>query len=90
MDREARIALEDSRVRELRGLVDSAVLRIMNVPLRRDEAIELVGRVRARALDLFPDRASVFDLVYLPRFARTIDRFVAGPPGARARPDPVT
>jgi hypothetical protein len=76
MDREAMIELEDSIVREIAGLVDSAILAIMNVPMERDEALELVGRVRARALELMPDRRHVFDLVYLPRFRRAIDTFI--------------
>lgn len=76
MDRQAAIELEDAVVREIAALVDSAILQIMNVPMGRDEALALVGRVRAKALELMPDRRHVFDLVYLPRFRRTIDTFI--------------
>jgi hypothetical protein len=76
MDHEALVDLEDSIVREIAGLVDSAILHIMNVPMERDEALEIVGRVRARVLELLPDRRHVFDLVCLPRFRRAIDTYV--------------
>lgn len=76
MDRATLIELEDEIVREIASLVDSAVLHLMNVPMERDEALEVVGRCRARVLDLMPDRRHVFDLVYLPRFRRVIDTFV--------------
>lgn len=76
MDQEALVELEDSIVREIAGMVDSAILHIMNVPMERDEALSLVGRVRARALELLPDRRHVFDLVCLPRFRRAIDTYI--------------
>ena len=41
-----------------------------------DEALELVGEVRASALELLPGSGRVFDLVYLPRFRRTIDTYI--------------
>lgn len=78
-DRQARLALEDAMVRELAGRVDSAILRIMNVPVTHEEALALVAAVRAKALELFPDKRHVFDLVYLPRFRRTITTFVRKP-----------
>ena len=78
MKKQDRLALEDALVGQVRALVDSAILKIMNVPMTRDEAVALVGRVRARVLDLFPDKAPVFDLVYLPRFKRVIESFVGG------------
>lgn len=81
MERAALIELEDEIVREIASLVDSAVLHLMNVPMQRDEALQVVGRCRARALDLMPDRRHVFDLVYMPRFRRVIDTFV-GPRAA--------
>lgn len=76
MDRVELLEIEDEMVREIASLVDSAVLMIMNVPMKRDEALEVVGRVRAKALDIMPDRRHVFDLVYMPRFRRVIDTFV--------------
>ena len=78
MERAALRELEDELVREIASLVDSAILQLMNVPMERDQALSIVGRVRARALELMPDRRHVFDLVYMPRFRRTIDTFVGG------------
>jgi D-cysteine desulfhydrase len=72
-DREERIALEDEMMAKARAIVDSAILKIMNVPMSRDEALELVGQVRVRVVELFPGRERVFDLVLLPRFERLLD-----------------
>ncbi len=67
------IAEEQRRLDRLRRLVDvtSAVLR--QAALSRAEAEALVGTAREEALALFPDKASVFDLVLAPRFQRILD-----------------
>lgn len=78
--------MEDELVRRVASLVDTAILHIMNVPMERDEALEIVGRCRAAVLDLMPDRRHVFDLVCMPRFRRVIDTFVSSRPRALLRP----
>jgi hypothetical protein len=61
-------------------MVDTAVLKIMNVRLTRQQALDLVLRVRQLACDLFPDAASTFDLIYMSRFRRVIDEYAAPDP----------
>lgn len=73
--REKLLAEEDRRVLYLQGLVDSAILRIMNARLPRSEALALVNRVRSLAGEIFPDALGTFDLLYLGRFRRAIEEF---------------
>ena len=65
-------AEEDRRIRQLRVLVDTAVLVLRHRPLSRSEAQLLIDDVRTRALALFPDKADTFDLIYGARFRRVL------------------
>lgn len=68
---------EEKRLRRLRFIVDltQAVLMQSNLTLR--EAFDLLRDTKRAALLLFPDKESVYDLVYAPRFRRIIsERFV--------------
>lgn len=76
MDLDELRRLEEARSREVAGIVDSAILRIMNCRMTREEALELVATVRRRVLELFPDGGPTFDLLYLGRFERTIREHV--------------
>lgn len=71
---------EDRRVLYLQGLVDSAILKIMNSRLRRSQALELVNRVRSLAGELFPDALATFDLIYMGRFERAIKEYALDDP----------
>ncbi|MBI2945439.1 MAG: hypothetical protein HYY25_14695 [Candidatus Wallbacteria bacterium] len=76
MDRAELQQLEEERAREVVGIVDSAILRIMNKRMTRDEALELVAEVRRRVTEIFPGSEGTFDLIYLGRFQRTIAEYV--------------
>ncbi len=69
----------------LRRAVDVACALLRQADLTREEAEALVDVTRARALELFPGKQDVFDLVLAPRFARILDEFCA-PRSARIRP----
>jgi hypothetical protein len=70
---------EERRLRKLRLLVDLTAAVIRTRPLSRLEAQQAVGHLRRRALELFPDKGPVFDLIYGSRFRRLIEaRFGAG------------
>jgi hypothetical protein len=71
-DREA-IAEENRRIRELRRTVDLALFLIRTAPMTRRRAENVAASVRAKALDLFPDKGDAFDLIYQPRFNRVLD-----------------
>jgi hypothetical protein len=45
--------------------------------LTMPEAEALVAATRKRALELFPDKESTYELILAPRFARLIREFVA-------------
>ncbi|MEW6262984.1 MAG: hypothetical protein AB1641_07885 [Thermodesulfobacteriota bacterium] len=66
------LAEEERRIRELSRTVDLALLYLQAAPLDREQAQELVRRVRAKAMRLFPDKAATFDLIYQPRFRRVL------------------
>lgn len=59
-------------MRRLRILVDLTAAVIRHRPLSRDEAELAVAHLREQVLTLFPDKGSVFDLIYRPRFQRLI------------------
>jgi hypothetical protein len=77
----AAIAEEQRRVDRLRRVVDVTCALLRQPRLTRDEALEVVAVARRQALELFPDKQSVFDLVLAPRFQRILDeRWPPGPP----------
>jgi hypothetical protein len=73
------VALADERRRAdlLRRAVDVACALLRQANLTREEAEALVAVTRARAIELFPGKQDVFDLVLAPRFARILDEFCA-------------
>lgn len=76
---------ERRRLRVLRTVVDLTTSVLAQGRMTRPEAEALVAAARRRALELFPDKASTYDLILAPRFARLMDEF-AGPPPANVVP----
>ncbi len=72
MPSEAEIQAEARKVRRLQIVVDlvTHVIRQSAMPL--DEASELVAATRRFALNLFPDKAHTYDLIYQSRFRRLL------------------
>lgn len=60
-------------MRELRTVVDLACAVLRQGRIDRREGEEVAAATRRRALQLFPDKESVFDLVLAPRLRRIID-----------------
>lgn len=77
---------ERRRVRELRTSVDLTCAVLRQGCLSREEADELVAAMRRRAIELFPEKGDVFDLVLAPRFKRIIDEVLPVPPPAHVLP----
>ena len=73
-------------MRELRTSVDLACAVLRQGRVSRAEADELAAAVRHKALELFPDKGHVFDLVLAPRLQRIIDEVFPVPPPARVLP----
>jgi len=69
---------EDRKVRLLRFVVDlnqAVLMQQRDLTLR--EAFDILKSTKKAALNLFPDKESVFDLIYTPRFRRIIrERFL--------------
>ncbi len=83
----AAVAEEQARADRLRRTVDVACAVLRQGQLSRDEAEALVAATRRRALELFPGKEDVFDLVLAPRFQRIIGEFCTGGMPASAHPD---
>jgi hypothetical protein len=72
---------ERRRLRLLRMVVDLTTNVLAQGHMTRQEAEALVAATRRRALELFPDKATTYDLILAPRFARLMDEFAGPPPG---------
>jgi len=64
---------EEARLRRVRLLIDSACYRLRRQVATPREAVDLIVETKARVLDLFPDKAAQFDLIYLPRLLRLVN-----------------
>ena len=69
----ADVAEEQRRADRLRRVVDVACALLRQGRFSRDEAEVVVAQARALALELFPGKGEVFDLVLAPRFRRIIE-----------------
>jgi hypothetical protein len=67
------IGEENRRIRFLRFLVDFSIRSIQQDDLSLREAFRLVEEVKRAALNLFPEKEAVFELIYRPRFRRAIE-----------------
>ncbi len=77
------VADEARRADVLGRTVDVACALLRQARVRREEAEAVVAVTRRRALELFPGKQDVFDLVLAPRFARILDEFCAPQPQGR-------
>jgi hypothetical protein len=76
---------EEHRLRRLRLVVDLSQAVLMQADLTLREAFDIMHNTKKAALALFPDKESVYDLVYAPRLRRIItERFVI--PGGGSLP----
>jgi hypothetical protein len=64
---------ENRKVRYLRFLVDFSILSIQQDDLLLEEAQGIVENVKRAACSLFPGKEETFELIYRPRFNRTIE-----------------
>jgi hypothetical protein len=74
LDRDDEIVDEERRMHNLRRIVDFTTYLLSTVPLPESEAQSLIESCRRKALELFPEKAEVFDLIYPPRFRRARDQ----------------
>ncbi len=68
------IAAEGHKIRRLQMMMDLAMNVIrQNDAMPVEEASELIASARLAALNLFPDKELVYDLIYRPRFQRLLN-----------------
>jgi hypothetical protein len=65
---------EEKKLRQLRFVVDFAMEYIKNQNISHDEAIKIVEGVKKYGLKLFPDKEEAFDIIYIPRFKRLLNK----------------
>jgi hypothetical protein len=63
---------EERKMRRLRFIVDLTEAVLIQSDLSLQESLELIENTKKAALSLFPDKESVYDLVYTPRFRRVL------------------
>jgi hypothetical protein len=75
---EEKLREEERKMRRLRFVVDLAQALLMQQPdLTLREAFDIMRDTKKAALALFPDKESVYELIYAPRFRKIIaERFV--------------
>ena len=54
----------------LRGIVDTLSMNIQAGGLSLNQIDQLIERVKEQALELFPTKEELFELIYRPRFLR--------------------
>jgi len=65
---------EERRIRELQRTVDLALFYLRVGPVDLEAALDLVEKVKSKALRLFPDKEEAFELIYRPRFRRVLSQ----------------
>jgi hypothetical protein len=73
MSRKDDLQEEEKNMRRLRFVVDLAEAVLMQSDLTLQESLDLMENTKKAALALFPDKESVYDLIYTPRFRRIIE-----------------
>ena len=63
---------ENRKVRRLQIAVDLVLNLVAQSDIPVEEASELVAQTRRFALNLFPDKAQVYDIIYQPKFKRLV------------------
>ncbi len=63
---------EERKIRRLRFIVDLTQSILMQSDLSLEESLSVTEHAKQAALSLFPDKESVYNLVYAPRFRRII------------------
>jgi len=63
---------ENRKVRRLQIAVDLVLNLVAQSDIPVEEASELVAQTRRFALNLFPDKAQVYDMIYQPKFKRLL------------------
>lgn len=71
--KEELIKAEEKNMRRLRFVVDLTQAVLMQSDLTLQESLKLIENTKKVALNLFPDKEFVYDLVYTPRFRRIIE-----------------
>ena len=70
---------EEKNMRRLRIIVNITEAVLIQSNLTLEESFALIENTKKTALNLFPDKEFVYDLIYTPRFLRIINERFAIP-----------
>lgn len=73
MPDEHEILEEEKRLRRLRLIISLTTSVIAEGNLSLSEALTMIAGAKKAVLSIFPDKESVFDLIYIPRFRRLLN-----------------
>ncbi len=66
------LQLEEAKLQKLRGITNLTVALLYQADLTLADAQTLIAQTRSKALELFPDKADTFELIYGSRFRRIL------------------
>ncbi|HKY08964.1 MAG TPA: hypothetical protein VJQ55_12010 [Candidatus Binatia bacterium] len=66
------LAEEERRLRRLRRAMDITAILLREIDLTFAEAQSVIDHAKSTALEVFPDKAATFDLIYGARFRRIL------------------
>lgn len=73
MEKNGSVEEENRKIRYLKMMVDLGLAVLRQERLSRREAEQIVESIRCSALKMFPGKETTWEIVYAPRFRRTIE-----------------
>ncbi|TET40491.1 MAG: hypothetical protein E3J63_03275 [Elusimicrobia bacterium] len=73
MEKNGSVEDENRKIRRLKMMVNLGLAVLRQERLSRKKAEEMVESIRRSALRMFPGKETTWEIVYAPRFRRTIE-----------------
>jgi len=73
MEKNNSIEEENRKIRRLKMMVNLGLAVLRQERISRKEAEQIVESIRRSALNMFPGKEMTWEIVYAPRFRRTIE-----------------
>ncbi|MFQ5866429.1 MAG: hypothetical protein ACE5IT_00345 [bacterium] len=73
MEKNGSVEEENRKIRYLKMMVNLGLAVLRQERLSRREAEQIVESIRCSALKMFPGKETTWEIVYAPRFRRTIE-----------------
>lgn len=73
MEKNGSVDNENRKIRRLKMMVNLGLAVLRQERLSRREAEQIIESIRRSALRMFPGKETTWEIVYAPRFRRTIE-----------------